>query len=77
MTHENPNQFTSMSQGNTGITEAAVTVIYLSSVWIPAEDSVVFSTTQQEIRVSVTPGYGENSPVRKVTKKVHGLHSEG
>lgn len=40
-------------------------VIYLCSVWIPAEDPVVFSTTQQELRVSLAPGDGQNSPVRK------------
>lgn len=39
--------------------------MYLSSVWIPAEDPVVFSTTQQELRVSLAPGYGQNSPGKK------------
>lgn len=38
---------------------------HLSGVRIPAEDSVIFSTTQQKLRVSLAPGYGQNSPGRK------------
>lgn len=36
--------------------------MYLSSVWIPAEDPVVFRTTKQKLRVSLAPGNGQNSP---------------
>lgn len=43
--------------------------MYFSSVWIPAEDPVVFSTTQQELRVSLAPGYGQNSPGKKTEQQ--------
>lgn len=42
--------------------------MYISSVWIPAEDPVVFSTTQKKLRVSLAPGNGQNSP-EKNTKR--------
>lgn len=58
-----------------GDTEAAFNAIYLSSVWIPAEDSVVFSTAQQELRISLAPGYGQNSPERKYQQKAHTVYS--
>lgn len=50
-------------------------VIYLCRVWIPAEDPVVFSTTQQELRVSLAPGDGQNSPVRKHQQMVYTVYS--
>lgn len=46
-------------------TKATMKATHLSSVWIPAEDPVVFSATQQELRVSLVPRYRQNSPVRR------------
>lgn len=37
-------------------------VTYLPHTWVPAQDSVVFGTTQQQFRVSLAPRNRENSP---------------
>ena len=37
----------------------------LSSGGVPAEDPVVFGAAEKQLCVSLAPGYGENSPVRK------------
>jgi len=37
-------------------------VTYLPHTWVPAQDPVVFGTTQQQFRVSLAPRDRENSP---------------
>lgn len=37
-------------------------VTHLPHTWVPAQDSVVFGTTQQQFRVSLAPRNRENSP---------------
>lgn len=51
--------------------------MHLSSVWIPAEDPVVFSTTQQKLRISLAPRNGQNSPERKKKKPTEAVYLTG
>lgn len=36
--------------------------MYLSYTWVPAQDPIVFGTTQQQLGVSLAPRDRENSP---------------